>query len=697
MKISCFEWVKMRPGLFLGAALLLTGSPSEAVDLAVSGIEVTQAIQNYTVSNPSDPANNSNVLVAGNNTVARVYLAVTNSPGSVAGVTALLSVWVNGVLDTVIPPNGPGFIAAPLVPDPGNEGHSLNFTLPIDFADNDIVDLVVEVDPYGSVAEDDEGNNEFELNGLEFKCRKTPEIVFIPINYTSANESDPLTIGLPDPSLIAPGAGDDFIFGIFPFPDDRSQYHSAPLLPLTWSQNIDISDSQLINVLESCRQAINPVPKFLYAWFRENPYYGNGLSGGIPGNVAFGNTQTTPNRYLRTFAHELGHLFGMFHNSRDIAPNTGWDVEDLLGFGHAMPGSKFDIMVAALNTPEAWIDDTTYEHLLDHGGLACSADTQKFLSKAYFATAVVFPVPGGGLLDPSFQFLRNITPSVSVPQSAVKFQALDADGRVLQEIGVIPNFENEAGEAVGSAAISVTFSDEIDSADIASIQLVEGGSVSDRLLRSANAPQVSVQSPRRGQTLDGPFDVSWEASDQDDDELTYIVQYSWGFDREGRQLWVPLAVNQKTTRVSSDTSYLAASDNGTIRVIASDGLNTTVAEIRGLYVPGENPPELAITQRNQSGDYLEGSLVILQASAFDREDGLLPGGSLQWASDLDGRLGTGPTLQVADLSPGIHVITVTARDSGGALSEDKMEINILPNHDARALRAARAAQTNRQK
>ncbi len=685
MLIFSFERRSVARGFALGAILLLAPSQSQAVDIAVSGIEVTQAIQNYDVSDPTHPNNNSNTLVAGNHTAARVYVTVTNTTVPVTGVTALMTVLVDDVIHSVIGPDAPGEISAPLVPDPDNQNHSLNFTLPIDLEMDTDVDLQVELDPMNTIVEDDETNNVSMLNDLSFECRETPEIVYTAVNYNAPDETDPTTLGLPDPSRTDPGIGDDFIFGIFPFPDDRFRYHEAAFSPLPWNINIDDSFDDFLNWLEDCRQTIDPMPKFLYAWFKENPYNGNGRAISIPGNVAFGNTQIVPDRGQRTFAHEMGHLFGLFHNFRDIAPDTGWDVENLMQMGEVKTGDKYDILYPGLLTPQAWIDDITYEFLLDSDCFACEGDIGGIKKPYPYLTAVVGVEPGEATLGPVFEFPRYTKPSVSVPGGRVLFQALNSRGRVIEQIATIPNFESEAGEEVKTAPIAVTFSAL---EDLQVIQLVEGERVTARRVRSPNAPQLLIESPKRGQTLEGPFAVSWQARDPDGDQLTFMVQYSSGYDREGRQLWVPLEVNQKGTRIVADTKYLAGSRDASVRVIASDGFNTTLAEVSGLSLPVENAPKIKIVG-NKTSEYQEGSLVILQASVYDREDGILTDEEVLWTSNRDGALSKSATLQTANLSPGAHRLTVRATDTSGLTSEDHIEINILPSSLAKALKSSR--------
>ncbi len=63
----------------------------------------------------------------------------------------------------------------------------------------------------------------------------------------------------------------------------------------------------------------------------------------------------------------------------------------------------------------------------------------------------------------------------------------------------------------------------------------------------------------------------------------------------------------------------------------------------------------------------QGSSVTFTGSASDPEDGALSGASLVWTSSIDGQIGTGSTF-VKALSPGAHIITLTATDAFGATS-----------------------------
>ena len=110
-----------------------------------------------------------------------------------------------------------------------------------------------------------------------------------------------------------------------------------------------------------------PKPDFLYGW----------VPGGLPYNgmaflnspVAMGNTQSW--KYQRTYAHEVGHNIGRQHVSNQIVW-PGIDVEHHLSLpasnnlGQLKPLSLFDIMVAGLNTNQAWVRANMYNYIFNH-------------------------------------------------------------------------------------------------------------------------------------------------------------------------------------------------------------------------------------------------------------------------------------------------------------------------------------------
>ncbi len=88
--------------------------------------------------------------------------------------------------------------------------------------------------------------------------------------------------------------------------------------------------------------------------------------------------------------------------------------------------------------------------------------------------------------------------------------------------------------------------------------------------------------------------------------------------------------------------------------------NVTLSEQQ--TASGNAPPEIEIEPVG-SGVFDPCVCVVLSATAGDEQDGDLSQ-ILQWTSDLEGVLGVGGTLATV-LTPGVHTLSVTARDYGG--------------------------------
>lgn len=189
---------------------------------------------------------------------------------------------------------------------------------------------------------------------------------------------------------------------------------------------------------------------------------------------------------------------------------------------------------------------------------------------------------------------------------------------------------------------------------------------------SNNSPQVNLTSPNSGNIAPGT-EITWTASDPDGDELVYTVLYS----HDAGVSWLPLALDLTETSLTLTPGLIhdiPGSDQGMIRVIASDGVNTGEDTSDGLLSAANTPPNLLLANQERTLSLAPGHLLILDGSATDVEDGVLDGESLVWESSLDGELGTGRELATNALSEGVHTITLTATDSQGASSEATLTV-----------------------
>lgn len=93
------------------------------------------------------------------------------------------------------------------------------------------------------------------------------------------------------------------------------------------------------------------------------------------------------------------------------------------------------------------------------------------------------------------------------------------------------------------------------------------------------------------------------------------------------------------------------------------------------------PPAVTISSPAANASIDEFQTVTFTGSATDPEDGALTGSALVWTSSIDGALGTGTSFTRDDLSPGSHVVTLTATDGDGrsGTATRDLTVNDVPN------------------
>jgi hypothetical protein len=269
---------------------------------------------------------------------------------------------------------------------------------------------------------------------------------------------------------------------------------------------------------------------------------------------------------------------------------------------------------------------------------------------------------GSAQFLPCLALTATNTPPAPPPGTNFLLQALDASGAVLQTIqfalepGLIE--ENDPNQV---ADFFVPFTAD---PSLHTFQLSHNGALLGALTASAHAPTVTLTTPNGGQSFAaGTVTVAWSGSDADGDALTYTVQYS----PDGGSTWDTLAVDWPGQTLGIDSSELAASTNGLMRVLAGDGFNTTAVQSAATFTVQPHAPTVSINAPADGSVFTGHQQLFLDAGAADPQDGALGGTNVQWRSDRDGALGTGAILsfEAGSLSEGHHTITVTATDSAG--------------------------------
>ncbi|MEI6877483.1 MAG: hypothetical protein WCL33_00425 [Planctomycetota bacterium] len=712
---NCFFYSTLFLRFHVIATLLVStvfATSAIAGDLAVTSVDLTQGAQFGTTT-----------LVGGRSTMVRVKVAVTGQTVSQSNVDAVLRVYVGGQQMAGSPffsRNGP--ITAPITPNVFNVNDTINFTI-VAPVSND-VDFEVVLDPLNRVAESNEANNLFVLSNKVFSCRKTLDVAYVSVNYTPGG-------GQPDAATIEPGVGDGFMRGIYAVAE--LNYHRSPLGPLNWTTDINTSDTTLLSSLQTIRLTTIPAagyarPEFIFGWLPGNPFSGNGEANGIPGDAAFGNTEST--RFQRTFAHEIGHCWGRSHTSNTIA-SVGFDVEhhlaSPLNLGQTHATTQYDVMVAGQLTNVAWVDSGTYLDCLTDTRSQCTAfappgggenpasDAQRVLQISGSYQHQIGRKPSRIELSPVNQ-IDLASPTADDAQGDVLLQSFAAGGDLLSSVRWKSATTREScAECVNgrphlhdNSAVSILIPAAVANQEPARIELrdLKSGNLLATRTRTGSAPHIASLGSRMidgvgvaSHSGTGPFvELFWDATDADGDALSADILLSC----DGGQSWSAMGVNQRGASMKFALSDIPVAKNGQgiVKVRVTDGLNVVDAEMPtsighfGLGASGskvldegsiagdsqwsnfliDNAPDVHLIAPNASQSYPFGASILLHASGWDLEDQFLPDTAFTWTSSIAGAIGIGRQILVSTLNPGTHVITLRGTDSGGSFVEKSVSI-----------------------
>lgn len=196
------------------------------------------------------------------------------------------------------------------------------------------------------------------------------------------------------------------------------------------------------------------------------------------------------------------------------------------------------------------------------------------------------------------------------------------------------------------------------------------------LKASPNAPTIRLESPIAGENISSStIPLVWSAQDADRDRLSYDIQYSL----DGGKSWMPVQVDWPDTHFELDRSNLPGTTQGMVRVVASDGFHTTVAD--SPFNLSRLPPRVDIVAPTPGRILSRLDPIHFEASIDARgenPESLGNGTNLVWESSLDGVIGRGPQFvrEAATLRPGLHEIRVTATNSAGGVATASVSIQV---------------------
>lgn len=204
------------------------------------------------------------------------------------------------------------------------------------------------------------------------------------------------------------------------------------------------------------------------------------------------------------------------------------------------------------------------------------------------------------------------------------------------------------------------------------LQIVQLGTVIAERVVSPSAPVLAVGTPV---VADQSVALDWTASDADGDFLTYAIQYS----ADDGHTWLTLDPLYDGLSITIDGRRLPGGDSARLRVIASDGVNSTAAMTPPFALP-KHAPDLVINGVLENQRLPFGGVNILHAMAIDVEDGSLPSSKLNWsfAGPASPVVTNGDAVSLVGLPPGSYAVTVQATDSDGQTGNATRHFEIGP-------------------
>jgi len=389
-------------------------------------------------------------------------------------------------------------------------------------------------------------------------------------------------------------------------------------------------------------------------------------------------------------AHELGHTYGRSHTQGTQPPPCGTcGVPPCGGSCGCEGGSVFQYDDGRIGGPAAnpdryfgwdvelrqvydsdwtdlmtycdneWVSDITYNGLRSRLQTEAAAPPRPLrLGAEYLAVYGVADTIGGRAELGTLYRLQDI-PEPEPPMQSADW-SLGLVGEKGERLAIYPFTPraNQTGPGEGDqpfAAIAEIVPWARGTQRV--VVLFQGDEVDSREV-SANSPSVQVTYPNGGESLEGEATVRWRANDADDDALTYALQYS----ADGGETWQTVAVELSETSYTLPLDDLPGSAYALMKVIASDGVNTSSDQSDEVFRVARKAPRAMIVSPLDGATYVLGQQVMLVGEGYDAEDGPIEDNGFLWRLDGD-YAGGGPRVSLTDVSQGQHEVTLQVMDS----------------------------------
>ena len=171
-----------------------------------------------------------------------------------------------------------------------------------------------------------------------------------------------------------------------------------------------------------------------------------------------------------------------------------------------------------------------------------------------------------------------------------------------------------------------------------------------------DSPKVKITYPvKDSNQLSGKICVTWEAHFHDKC-LYYLLRYS----NNGGSTWRVIAPRLQVTEYIVDLDLLPGGERCQFQVLASEGIRTGMAVSEYFSVP-RHPRRTTIIKPHTGTTITAGQKVTLFGDSYSPDTGSAHPSELRWYSDVEGSLGSGPTIKNIGLRPGLHKISLASK------------------------------------
>jgi hypothetical protein len=418
------------------ASVAYDAEPRPSLDLRIAGVQLTQGVQTF---------GNTVPLVSGRDGFLRVFVVANEANAAAPAVRVRL--YDSGTLLQAFTIEAPGS-TTPTSTNEASLGASWNVAVPAELIRPGL-ELLVELDPAGVIAENDETDNRFPAAGhraLSVRTQGQLELTLIPVRQNATGLTGRVSAANRSEYL-------DLIRRIYPIPGYDANVHAVfttegPLQgdDANGAWGVLQSEIDALRIAEDNGRLYYGVVQLDYA----SGQTARSITG-VPAAAGF----DRPSERARMAAHELGHMWG-----RDHAPCTataGLDP-DYPYAGGTIGVYGYDLIAGVLKPPgtpdvmglcqDPWISDYTWRGVMDFRGSVG-------LSTAAVPTLLLWGriEHGVAVLEPAFQVVTR--PALPTRSGAYAVEGTTAEGRRAFRVSFDPVYPADQARRTGHFAFAV--------------------------------------------------------------------------------------------------------------------------------------------------------------------------------------------------------------------------------------------------